>query len=651
MYVEQEDQLSNYEHSPLPTSVSTSNELNSFEDLKLRPEIISTLKGMGFQAPTEVQKKTIPHAVRGKDLLVQSHTGSGKTAAFGIPFAQGLVDPFLKEPQALVLCPTRELAIQVAQECTTIATSRNLTVIPIYGGAAIGPQIQALREGAQIIVGTPGRILEHLRRGNLKAETIQILVLDECDEMLSMGFYEELSAIMEQLPEKRQTMLFSATIPDEIQKMAESYLKDPVRLYLSEDFIGVRDIHHVYYLISGGDRQKDLLQVLNYENPRLGIIFCNTREETASLSEFLRSQGFRVEGTSSDLTQAERERVMRQVRNGELQFLVATDVAARGIDVADVTHVFNYTFPESADIYIHRTGRTGRAGKSGIAVSLVSPREIGSFYYLKLIHKIIPEERHLPSAEEIAARREGEHLETLHQLFADKVPTEEMRHLARRVLSMIDGERYVALALATVVQELQEHQPGVKELGSFPTTRTTPSSEREPTLERPSRSRARNKSSEIFIKGESATVTTSREGGGGKPSSGKRPTQELRPRERKTVRTRRPESEHGSFVTPDGDVEHWEILDDVEIPGGGEESAASVRLFVNLGRRQGARPASLIDFITREAALAESQLEDVQVRDSFSYINVRFDLADSVITRLTGKSFRDRMIRVERAKK
>jgi ATP-dependent RNA helicase DeaD len=671
------------QHAPDPQTPTT------FEELNLGAPLLEAIRGLGWAQPTEVQAKAIPPALQGRDLLVQSRTGSGKTAVFGVPFADQLVKPDVHAPQTLVLCPTRELALQVAEECSRIAAKTPLKILAIYGGAAMGPQVSALQDGAQIIVGTPGRILDHLRRGTLKTDAIHVLVLDECDEMLSMGFLEDITSIVDQLPAPRQTMLFSATIPDDIQKLTERYLKDPLRLYLSEDFIGVREIQHIYYLISGTDRTGDLLRVLQYENPGLALIFCNTRDDTAMVADFLRGKGFPAEGISSDLTQAERERVMQSMRDGNLRYLVATDIAARGIDLSDLTHVINYTFPESADIYVHRTGRTGRAGKSGIAVSLVSPREIGSFYYLKLIHKIYPEERHLPSTEEMATRREGERFARLCGMMEGKRVSEEMRSLARRAWSTLDGERLVALALAVVLDEGKEvfaevvaparsstdeerrrdHESGSERprreerggRGERPRRRE----ERGGRGERPRRREERGGRGERPRRREERGDRAPREESGDRApreESGDRAPREEReapaaPRERKTTRTRRRDvepgergGEQGEFTTPDGDVERWEVID--AEPVAGEPATDAVRMFINIGRRQGINEGELVDFIEREASGGGDPLKpgDVEMRDNHSYFKVRAALADAVLERLAGKSFQDRLIRVEKAK-
>jgi len=420
-----------------------------FADLGLRSEVLSALEAMGFQRAMDVQAATIPLVRKGKDLMVQSRTGSGKTAAFGIPFVNDVVDPSLKAVQAIVLLPTRELALQVASELARIAAHLPVTVAPIYGGAPMGRQVEQLRDGAQIVCGTPGRVLDHLRRGSLNLDQVRCAVLDECDEMLSMGFQEDIENILEQTPSARQTLLFSATVPEGIQRLSRRFLKTPEFLKLSADFVGVHEIRHVYYSIPAINREQELLRILNFEDPKTAIIFCNTREETGRVAEFLRKQGFNAEAISSDLGQSDREKVMAETRAGRVKFLVATDVAARGIDIEGLSHVFNYTFPESPEVYIHRTGRTGRAGKHGTAISLIGPTEVGSFYYLKLLYKIKPEERALPSEAEIRSHREGERVLQLRQLLvASGEPTSEWKSLARRLMIALDGESLVAALLA-----------------------------------------------------------------------------------------------------------------------------------------------------------------------------------------------------------
>jgi ATP-dependent RNA helicase DeaD len=660
----------------------------TWDDIELAPSIRAALDEMEYPFPTEVQAKAIPLALEGKDLVVQSRTGTGKTAAFGVPILQRLINTEINDVQALILAPTRELAIQVANEITRIAAD-SLRVLSIYGGAAMGPQIDALEKGVHVVAGTPGRVLDHIRRKNLRTAAITTLVLDEGDEMLSMGFQEEIANIIDRLPEERHTMLFSATVPDEIKRLIAKYLNEPERLLLSEDFIGVREIDHVYYLVSGGDRPADLMRVLEFESPEVALIFCNTRDDTAMVAQFLRGQGIPAEGISSDLSQHDRERVMGRMRKGELKYLVATDVAARGIDLSDLSHVINYAFPESADVYVHRTGRTGRAGKHGTAVSLVSPREIGSFYYLKLIHKIYPEERHLPSSDELATRREAARYERLMELFKEKDASEELRGLTRRIWNTIDGERLLSLALGVVLEERDELF-AVLPPAPKPVAAETSQPRRDDRPDRRDdrggrdRDRDRGRGSgrdrdggrdRGRSRGRDSGRDRDRGRGRGRDGGHDRDRGRGRDRdggpdrdrgERKTTRTRRPQDndqlpeEQGSFTTPDGDIEYWETVDAPARSGESRDHGGSrdhevgpdqVRIFINIGRRQGIQGSDLSQYLQDEAEIDGDAVGRIQMRDNFSFINVASAAADNVIEKLTGKSYKDREIRVERAKR
>ena len=370
----------------------------------------------------------------------------------------------------------------------------------------MGRQVEMLSAGGQIVCGTPGRVLDHLRRGTLRLDRLKCAVLDECDEMLSMGFQEDIEAILERAPETRQTLLFSATVPEGIQRLSRRFLRNPEFLKLSADFVGVHEIKHLYYSIPGVDRENELLRILTFEDPKSAIIFCNTREETSRIAAFLRKVGQDAEAISSDLSQTDRERVMARMREGGIKFLVATDVAARGIDIENLSYVFNYTFPEAPEIYIHRTGRTGRAGKQGTAVSLIGPTEVGSFYYLKLLYKIRPEERALPSEVEIRSRREGERVLALRAaLSAD--PGNEWKGLARRLMGAVDGERLIAALLARGFADV-EGMPAAPR--PAPVAVATPAREAPARPREPERERDRDRERPSF---GSAPSSSSRAGG------------------------------------------------------------------------------------------------------------------------------------------
>jgi ATP-dependent RNA helicase DeaD len=393
-----------------------------FSDL---PEDVQAgIRDLGWRDPMPVQVAVIPAMRAHRDLIVQARTGSGKTGAFGIPIVAE-IDPALHAPQAMVLAPTRELANQVASELASLGKHRGITCLPIYGGVGYGPQIEGLAAGAQIIAGTPGRILDHLGAGRLKLDQLRFFVLDEADELLSLGFWPDMREIESYLPpkERRQTCLFSATMPEKVRALTRVFQREPEFVTLSEGQIAPAEIEHYFYLVTAQEKEQALVRILEYEDPESAIVFCNTKDDVRYVTAFLQRRGFDADQISGDLTQAARERAMGLIKAGELRFLVATDVAARGIDISDLSCVISYAAPDSPESYVHRTGRTGRAGKAGIALSLVSALDIGNFRYLQNVNRIQIAERKLPSDAEL--------LDRLRERLQVKIE-QEMRHVPER---------------------------------------------------------------------------------------------------------------------------------------------------------------------------------------------------------------------------
>ncbi|HKU42169.1 MAG TPA: DEAD/DEAH box helicase, partial [Polyangiales bacterium] len=421
---------------------TTKEEQATFEVLPLTAEVRSAVADLGYVHPTPVQRAVFESAARGKDLVVQARTGTGKTAAFGLPLVDRLVRRKVKAVQALVLCPTRELALQVTRELEGLGKNTGISVLPVYGGAPMPRQIEGLKEGAQILVGTPGRVLDHLRRKTLDPSKIRVLVLDECDEMLSMGFLPQILEIWNQLPKELQVLLFSATVPRPVLRVADSRLREPEFITLSGDHVGALEIAHYVYL-SQGDKTSELLRILQSEAPDSAIVFCNTRDDTQRVANELKRAGYNADWLNADLSQKEREAVMAATREGRLAFLVCTDVAARGIDISHLTHVINYDFPEATEQYVHRTGRTGRAGRMGTAISLVSPGSIGNLYYLRLEYKIHPIERQLPSDRELRTRSETDTVLQLSGRFTTPAREAE-RSLVQRLLTHERADAIIA---------------------------------------------------------------------------------------------------------------------------------------------------------------------------------------------------------------
>ena len=386
-------------------TVSDYHSNRAFSDFPLSPELIQGIQEKGYTVATGVQAATIEPAVAGKDLVVRSKTGTGKTAAFCIPMIER-IEAGAREPRAIVLAPTRELARQVAQECSDLAKYKDIRVTVIYGGVGFGSQEAALQEGTEIIVGTPGRLLDHIRRGNLDLSKCQFAALDEADEMLGMGFFEDVTKILDQTPDSRQCLFFSATVDKRVRSLIHRYAKEPLDIRLSTDTDKVEGITHILYETTPDfHKARALLAILDQEEPQTAIIFCNTREDTATVATYLARQGLDAELISGELPQNKREQVMNRVKNGETQFLVATDVAARGIDISHLSHVVNYSLPADPAVYMHRTGRTGRIGKKGIAISLAGGADLGTRDTLEKQYEIGFEFKKLPTADEAAKAR------------------------------------------------------------------------------------------------------------------------------------------------------------------------------------------------------------------------------------------------------
>jgi ATP-dependent RNA helicase DeaD len=376
----------------------------SFSALGLIPALLEAVREQGFEEPTPIQRRAVPALLAGRDVVAQAQTGTGKTAAFALPLLQHL-DVDDRQVQSLVLTPTRELAVQVAAATHALGRALGVTVLPIYGGQPIERQLRALRNGVQIVIGTPGRVLDHLRRASLSLEHLRTLVLDEADEMLDMGFEEEVEAILAELPARHQTALFSATIPARIQRLAQRYLTDPVRVTIEAERLTVPQVQQVYYEVPERNKLEALTRILDMETPGAGIVFCRTKRTVDDVGEALIARGYPAETLHGDLSQTMRDRVMHRFREGQVELLVATDVAARGLDIDQVSHVINFDIPEDPEQYVHRIGRTARAGRSGDAITLVTPREMRLLHEIeRLIRKRIRPAR-VPTAGDIAARR------------------------------------------------------------------------------------------------------------------------------------------------------------------------------------------------------------------------------------------------------
>lgn len=392
--------------TPTPTAKGFS---PGFASLGLEAALLTTLETLGYEEPTPIQREAIPPLLAGRDLLGRAATGTGKTAAFTLPLLQRLAHSARQpHPSALILVPTRELAIQVTEAVQRYGKEQRIGILAIYGGAAIRPQLIALKRGVDVVVATPGRALDHIRRKTLQLKDLQIVVLDEADEMLNMGFAEDLDAILQQTPAARQTALFSATMPPRIASIARRHLRDPVEIQIVKEPVkaGVLPrVHQTAYLVARPHKVAALARILDMAGPKSTLVFCRTRLEVDELTSMLNSRGYRGEGLHGGMNQAQRDRVMQSFRSGKTELLVATDVAARGLDIPHVSHVMNYDVPSSPEAYVHRIGRTGRAGRAGEAITLVEPRERWLLQNIERLTKSKIEMATLPTVADLQAKR------------------------------------------------------------------------------------------------------------------------------------------------------------------------------------------------------------------------------------------------------
>ena len=422
-----------------------------FADLQLRPELRKALTSLGYEEPTPIQREAIPPLLAGHDLLGQAATGTGKTAAFALPVLQHLDgDRSLPDPYVLVLVPTRELAVQVSQAFHRYGRDLGVRVVPIYGGQPIGRQLQVLSRGVDVVVATPGRALDHIRRGTLRLGEVRTVVLDEADEMLDMGFAEDLEAILDETPAQRQTLLFSATMPARIDAIARRHLRDPVRIEMGRAATAAGEpprVRQSAYVVARAHKPTALGRVLDVESPAAAIVFCRTREEVDQLTETMNGRGYRAEALHGGMSQEQRDRVMGRLRSGTADLVIATDVAARGLDVEQLTHVVNYHLPSAPDAYVHRIGRVGRAGREGVAVTLAEPRE---HRMLKTIEKVTGQRiavEKVPTVADLRARR----LELTRASLAESLlDSDDLEHYRVVVESLSDEHDLMDVALAAV---------------------------------------------------------------------------------------------------------------------------------------------------------------------------------------------------------
>ncbi|HSP77992.1 MAG TPA: DEAD/DEAH box helicase, partial [Myxococcaceae bacterium] len=576
----------------------------SFDDLNLSEPIRRAVAERGYTSPTPVQAQAFRPALEGKDLIVRSKTGTGKTAAFGLPLLEKIPAED-KRVRALILCPTRELALQVAEELTLLSKYKGLKVAAIYGGASMKQQEDALEEGSQIVVGTPGRVFDHIGRGNLKLDACSHAVLDEADEMLNQGFYEEVTRILDRLPKDRQVLLFSATVPTDIQKLIARYTTNAETLLLSGDVFTVEHIRHIRYDVSDAyPKPRNLIYVLEAEEPPNAIIFCNTRDDTALVTAVLNRNGFDAELLNGDLPQKERERVMAKVKRGEVAFMVATDIAARGIDISGLEYVINYSLPEDPAVYLHRVGRTGRIGNKGTAINLFSGRELATYTALEKKYGISFEKRQMPAPEEAMRLWAERHVREIREAAGSTV-FEGFLPLASMLKTRPDADDLVAFLL----KYFFSHMRMEKAQAAAEAEGREPAPERKEARPRREKERGREK----------------REG---------------RERER-----REPRQEQRTEVSR----EPWERRRrERERPSVYEPAPGEVKLWVNLGTDDGLGPGSIAT-VLEEAGAPVNKVLRAELKPGFAYVFVAEEDVPA-FEALTGKQYKEKTLKVEKSR-
>jgi ATP-dependent RNA helicase DeaD len=558
----------------------------TFDALGLEERLMKAITELGFTTPTPIQEKAIPVLLSGtKDFIGLAQTGTGKTAAFGLPMLQ-LLDEHKKHPQALVVCPTRELCLQIVTEMERFKKNmKGMNVVAVYGGASIGMQIRDIKRGVQIVVATPGRLIDLIERKAINLAEIQYVVLDEADEMLNMGFQEDIEFILQNTPKKESTWLFSATMPPEIRKVSKRYMNQPVEVTVGQMNTANKNIDHQYFVVSSQHRYEALKRLIDFNPGIYGIIFTRTKVDAQQIAEKLTREGYDIDALHGDLTQQQRDTVMGQFRDRTLQLLIATDVAARGIDVKDITHVINYELPDDIEVYTHRSGRTGRAGKTGICMSIVHSREVGKVKQIERIVKVPFHKLEIPSGKDVCRK----------QFFAF------MDKLISTDVSNEEYETYVPMLQEKFAEMSKEEI--LKRVAAMEFDRFLKYYENAEDLNVRERSRTFDK--------------FSRDSRGGERSSGGRAR----------------------------DREQFRDTQGREFKGGGTYT----KLFVNLGTKDGFYKASFLQFILDLSDLRKDVLGRIDMRELNSWVEVDQKAASQMIKSINGKKFKGRSIRMNEA--
>jgi len=584
-----------------------------FTELGLSPELLKAVAKVGYEEASPIQSEAIPVLLGGADVFGQSQTGSGKTAAFALPAIE-LVDPTIRATQVLILCPTRELAVQVAEEVSKLAFfKRGVRELPIYGGQSYERQFQGLQRGAHIVIGTPGRVMDHMDRGTLKLDHIKMVILDEADRMLDMGFVDDIKNVLSKMPPERQTVMFSATLPGPIQHLVKSFMRSPVNIRIQDQALTIPNIEQVYYELDRRAKVEVLCRLIDIEDIKFGLIFCATKMMVDELTEHLTARGYAADKLHGDMSQAMRERVMAKFRKRGLEFLVATDVAARGVDVDDIEVVFNYDLPQDSEDYVHRIGRTGRAGRSGKAITFVAGREIWKLQNIMRATKGKIQRARVPSANEVEEKRTS----VFYDLLRDTLDQGEYKRHDELIDQLLDQGHTptdIASALIHLAGGENKLRPAGERTPEPASIHSRPSSSRE---ERPSFREDRPERRQDFApeprfeKKKRATKTAPDAGG------------DLRERISKT-RSAKP---HQEAEFEPNKVSHE--------PG-------MVRLSMNTGRDHEIAPGDIVGVIAGLAKIPKGSIGAIRLMARTTYVDVASEHAPHVLEKLNGIKFKGR---------
>ncbi len=602
------------------TDVATND--GPFLALGLGPALVAAVTSLGYEEPTDIQREAIPPLIAGKDVLGQAATGTGKTAAFALPLLHRIgasIDDDDRTVRGLILVPTRELAMQVAEAVHRYGRQLGIRVLPIYGGQAFQQQLRTLKRGVDVVVATPGRALDHIRRRTLDLESVRMVVLDEADEMLDMGFAEDLEAILSAVPSERQTALFSATMAPAIRAIAGRHLRNPVLVTIARETTAPGEaprVREVAYIVQRRHKVAALARVLDMEDPTSVIVFCRTRTEVDELTETLGGRGYRAEALHGGLSQEQRDRVMRRFRDGSSELLVATDVAARGLDIEHVSHVVNFDVPSSPDAYVHRIGRTGRAGREGVAITLAEAREHRLLRNVEQMTKRKISIESVPTIHDLRTRR----IELTRSALEEILVAGELDSYRNVVESLAEEHDVLDVAAAAVKMADQANDAGESDDEEIPNA-TVPRRDERPKRDDRSRRGERPRGDDRSSRPDRGDRGDRGERTGSAPR-GERAERDERPAHRdKAEGGERPARPRGGAVT---------------------------RVFVGLGRKAGVRPADLVGAIANEAGINSREIGAIDIADRFSLVEVPDEAAEEVIRALRGTTIRGKRVLARR---